>query len=97
MLLPVCTNLSAQEEGPGAIVGFGTSCQSHAIENLESCVGGNEISYTLSFSGGNVYLYAYGSFPPGQLNSCVSQYNAERNQCPDAPVLLTRSSGGKKY
>lgn len=74
--------------GPAA----GGNCANTCINALRGCLDENEVSFDLNQgSGGTMYLSTYGSFPPGQLTSCVAQYNSCRHSCPSAPAIVVAS------
>ncbi len=68
-----------------------TGCAADALNELATCLNGHGINYHLIDGGGGLYLYALGSFPPGHMTSCLSHYNHDRDDCPEAPVIINNT------
>ena len=68
--------------------GKGTDCATQLMNDLNSCLTSNSITYDVTTGeNGIVYITAQGSPPPGQIQSCIAQYNQPRTDCPEAPVV----------
>ena len=78
--------------------GTGGSCSTSVLNTLSNCLTGNGVSYYVVDAGGEYYLYAQGTPPPGQINQCIVQYNQDRSTCPSAPLVtdITGTNGSKK-
>ena len=69
-----------------------SACTNQLLTDLSTCLNGNGITFHLVDGGADgLYLYAMGSFPPGQLNSCLVHYDNGRAACPDAPVIVNKT------
>ena len=69
-----------------------TGCAGEALDDLAACLSGHGINYHLISGGEGLYLYALGSFPPGLMTSCLTHYNNDRDDCPEAPVIVNNTS-----
>lgn len=80
------TGTSASGSGGGS-----SSCVSTLFAELADCLSDNGISYSMISTGNALYLYAQGSPPPGQITSCLADYDDDRDDCEDAPVIVNQT------
>jgi hypothetical protein len=76
----------------GSQLNFGQAlgCAETILDNLQSCLVGNNIQYSFVYSGSNtIYVIGKGNPPPGKITSCIALYNTAANDCPEAPVLVS--------
>lgn len=75
----------------GSGSGSGGGCISTLFTTLANCLSDNGISYSMLSAGDVLYLYAQGTPPPGQITSCLAQYDSNRSECEDAPVIVNQT------
>lgn len=67
----------------------GSDCSTQVLNDLNSCLTSNNITYVeTTDESGIVHITAQGNPPPGQIQSCIAQYNQSTTDCPDAPVVV---------
>ena len=94
--LVLVTSIIFGQRGTIPVGSQGDPCATTCLSEFESCITDNEINYRISYGGsGNVYVNTYGSFPPGQLTSCVAHYNNCSRTCPSAPTLIINTKRSK--
>ena len=67
-------------------------CAPPLLANLQSCFNNNDVTGTFTGGGSTIYFQYTPGIPFGQVNSCVVQYNHNRNSCPTAPLVIIGSS-----
>lgn len=71
---------------------LGDNCSKTLFNNLITCLNNNNVSFSYTYSGNTIYISGLANCPPGQIQSCIAQYNAQTNDCPDAPVVVNSTS-----
>lgn len=67
---------------------LGDNCPKTLFNDLITCLNNNNVSFSYTYSGNTIYISGLANCPPGQIQSCIAQYNAQTNDCPDAPVVV---------
>ena len=66
-----------------------TFCAYEVVDELNNCLMGNGVQFTIVYSGNNnIYIVGKGNQPPGKIQSCIAQYNHDATDCADAPVII---------
>ncbi|OFY87759.1 MAG: hypothetical protein A3F72_02650 [Bacteroidetes bacterium RIFCSPLOWO2_12_FULL_35_15] len=77
--------------------GKGSDCATYAMNELTSCLSSNNILYDMTTDeSGIVFIVTQGNPPPGQIQSCIAQYNQFRADCSDLPIVVNNSSSGNQ-
>lgn len=77
--------------------GKGSDCATQAINDFNSCLASNNITYDETNLGdGTIYITAQGNPPPGQIQSCIAHYNQSITDCPQAPAIVNNSNNGNQ-
>jgi hypothetical protein len=71
--------------------GTSGSCASTVLGSFATCLSNHGVSYYMVDAGDEIYLYGTGSPPPGQITSCMVQYDNDRSSCPEAPVVIDKT------
>lgn len=68
-----------------------TKCAPTLLMDLNSCFASNNLSASIVYSsdGYSGSVFFEGNPPPGLIQSCLVQYDHDRESCPDAPVLIS--------
>lgn len=71
---------------------LGDNCAKTSFNDLVTCLNDNNVTFNYTYSGSTIYISGLGNCPPGQIQSCIAQYNSQTNDCPDAPVVVNSTS-----
>lgn len=69
---------------------FAQDCVDTNVMSLSDCLLNQNITNFQLVNGANntLFLYAKANANPGLIQSCIAQYNADSNTCPDAPRVV---------
>lgn len=77
--------------------GKGSDCATQTMNELTSCLSSNNITFDMNSDGsGIVSIIAQNNTPPGQIQSCIAQYNQSKADCPDLPEVINTTSNGNQ-